>query len=271
MDFFNSHTHTCYSHDATGTIEENCKKALTENLFGFAVTDHCDCEYATDISIQNKLSQSFSEAKKMQALYKGRLIISCGVEIGEALYEPLFSKKIIASHSWDVILGSVHAVRLKNLDMPFSTINFSEFSDELIDRFISQYFTDVYEMLISQDFDVLSHLTVVLRYIVNKYKRQVDIKKYYPVITKILQQTINLGKCLEINTSGFSDGLIMPDKNIIKIYKELGGHKITLGSDSHSPEMLSNGLEGTAAILKNIGFDTFTYYINRQACSYKIQ
>ncbi len=270
MKIFNSHTHTCYSHDGRGTVTEICKKAIKESIIGFAVTDHCDCEYADDISIEQKLSLSFEESKKCQCLYKNKLIISCGVEIGEAIYNPEFAKKIIDSHKWDVILGSVHAVRINNLDMPFSTIDFSDFSDELIDRYIEQYFTDMYEMLITQNFDILSHLTVVLRYIVYKYKRQVNMKKYYPMIINILNKTIELNKCLEINTSGMSDGYLMPDIDLLKIYKELGGTTITVGTDAHTPEALTTGLLESINIIKQQGFDTLTYFINREAINYKI-
>lgn len=270
MKIFNSHTHTCHSHDGKGTVNDICQKALEESIMGFAVTDHCDCEYSSDASIPEKLSLSFEETKQCQKLYKDKLIISCGVEIGEAIYNPDFAKRIINSQKWDVVLGSVHAVRLNNLDMPFSVIDFNRFSDEMLSRYIEQYFLDMKEMLETQDFDILSHLTVVLRYIVHKYKRQVDIKKYYPVITEILKKTIALNKCLEINTSGYAEGYLMPDTDILKMYKELGGKSIAVGSDSHTPDMLCAGLYESVAIIKKLGFDTLTYFIDRKPVKYKI-
>lgn len=270
MKIFNSHTHTCHSHDGKGTVNDICRKALEENIMGFAVTDHCDCEYYYDSAIPEKLTQSFIEAKACQHKYKDKLIVSCGVEIGDAVFAPDFAKKIINLHKWDVVLGSVHAVRMSKLDMPFSTIDFSTLSDELIYRYIEQYFSDMLEMLETQDFDVLSHLTVVLRYIVYKYKRQVDIKKYYPVITEILKKTIALNKCLEINTSGYAEGYLMPDTDILKMYKKLGGKSIAVGSDSHTPDMLCAGLNESVAIIKKLGFDTLTYFIDRKPVKYKI-
>ncbi len=270
MKLFNSHAHTRFSHDGKGQLNELCETALREKLLGFAVTDHCDCEYASDKCLEENVLASFFESKKYQHKYKDKLIISCGVEMGEALFNQSFAQKIISACNWDVILGSVHAVRIKNIDMPFSTIDFNDFSDELIDKYILQYFVDVNEMLLTQDFDILSHLTVVLRYIVYKYNRKVDITKYYPIITDILKNSITLDKCLEINASGVSDGYLMPDIDILSIYKSLGGTKITIGSDSHTPEALTSGLSDAAAIIKNQGYDTLTYYIDRKPIRYKI-
>ena len=53
MKMFNCHTHTMFSHDGKGCLEELCIKALENNLSGFAVTDHCDCEYEDD-NLQKK-------------------------------------------------------------------------------------------------------------------------------------------------------------------------------------------------------------------------
>lgn len=270
MSLFNCHTHTCYSHDGKGSVNEICLSASEQNIFGFAVTDHCDCEYSSDSSIPEKLTCSYNEAKNCQKIYENRLVISCGIEIGEALFNPNFANKIISSHNWDMVLGSVHAVRMKDLDMPFSVIDFSDFDDKLINRYVTQYFDDMLEMTQTQDFDVLTHLTVVLRYIVYKYNKNVELKSFYPVIKEILKKVISFDKTLEVNTSGLINGYMMPDTEIIRIYKSLGGKRITVGSDAHTPEMLTSGLDSGAKIIKALGFDTLTYYMERKPVEYKI-
>lgn len=270
MKLFNCHCHTSFSHDGKGTPEENCLAAESYGLSGFSVTDHLDVEYASDSSVFTGIENSFNETLKCKNKYQDRLIVSCGVEIGEAIYNPVFAKRVIDSFPWDVILGSVHAVRIRNLDMPFSIIDFSGFTDEEIHRYITQYFIDMNEMLDTQDFDILCHLTVVLRYIVYKYNKNVDISLHYPVITEILKKIIKRDIALEINTSGIKDGYLLPDRDILSIYKCLGGKRLTIGSDSHSPENLVNGLSEGAEIIKKEGFDTLTYYINRKPAEYKI-
>ena len=260
---FNCHTHTAFSHDSKASIDNLITEALRNKLSGFAVTDHCDCEYSDDTEMLTNLKLSYTEAERYRNLYKDKLIVSRGIEIGEAVFDPGFADKIISSANYDVILGSVHAVRIKDFEMPFSVIDFSELSDEFIDSYITQYFVDLLETAVNTDYDILCHLTVILRYVVYKYKRTVDISKHYPVITEILKAVIDRDKTLEVNTSGYSDGYFMPDEDILRMYKSLGGTKIALGSDAHVPENIANGLFEGAHLLRKIGFSELTYYENR--------
>lgn len=270
MNIFNSHTHTCNSHDGKGSVEENAQQAIQDSLFGFAVTDHCDCEYAHDPTVHSRINQSFLETKNAQKKYNAKLFISCGIEIGEALFNPGFAESIIKNYDWDVILGSVHAVRMKDFEMPFSTIDFSVFSDKMITDYVSLYFNDLLEMAQKTDYDILSHLNVILRYVVHKYRRSIDISSYYPVIREILKTVIARDKTLELNTSGIIDGYFMPDNEILKMYKNLGGKRVSLGSDSHCPENISSGLSEGIKLLKETGFDSITVYKNRIPSEYTI-
>ena len=270
MKLINCHTHTAFSHDGSGSMEDLCNFAIKYNLTGFAVTDHCDCEYSEDNEMLRRLSLSYSEAERFKEIYKDKLIISRGIEIGEALYNPKFAQDIINSRNYDVILGSVHAVRTENYDMPFSIIDFSVLSDEFIDAYITKYFFDLLETAENTDYDILCHLTVVLRYIVYKFKRNVDINEHLPVITEIINAVIKRDKTLEVNTSGIADGYFMPDKDIIKLYKALGGKRIALGSDAHFPSDIAKGLSEGAQLIKSLGFDELTFYEERKPKTYKI-
>ena len=272
MNLFNNHTHTKNSHDSNAEITDICEYALRTGLSGFAVSDHCDCEYHTDPLVRQGMFNSFADAENAKTHYKDRLIISTGIEIGEALFAPDFANEIISSADWDLVNGSVHAVRFPKWDMPFSVIDFSDKDDKFINAYLKAYFDDVLEMIRKTDFDVLCHLTVPLRYIVKKYGKQVDISLYCDIIEKILKETIKRDKTLEINTSGFSsaDPFYMPDENIIDMYIQLGGKSFTLGSDAHTPENISVGLIEAADMLKNKGITKLTYYNKRKPVFYEI-
>ena len=110
-----------------------------------------------------------------------------------------------------------------------------------------------------------------MRYVVYKYKKTVNIQKYYPIIEQILISVIERDKSLEINSSGINDNYFMPDKDIIMMYKNLGGKKITIGSDAHIPENIAAGLYEAKEMLLNLGFDTLTYYLERKPIEYKIK
>ncbi len=270
MKVFNSHTHTLNSHDGKGTVEENAVEAIKSGLFGFAVTDHCDCEYANDPAVSSGIGKSYSDTLKAKEKYRDSLYISCGIEIGEALFNPDFANDILGRYEWDVVLGSVHAVRFKNYEMPFSIIDFSSFSDEMITAYVTSYFNDLLETALLTDYDILSHLTVILRYIVYRYKKQVDITAYTPVICKILKAVISRDKTLELNTSGINDGYFMPDRDILMMYSLLGGKRVSLGSDSHNPRNISSGLAAGVSLLRETGFSAITVYKNRMPFEYEI-
>ncbi len=259
-----------YSHDGKGSLSELCLAAEKQGLSGFAVTDHCDCECADDEIMLKNLQLSCRDAEKYKEKYNNRLTICKGVEIGEVLFNPTFAEKILSENNYDIVLGSVHAVRIKDYDMPFSLIDFSYMTDDFIERYVTQYFLDLLETAEKADYDVLCHLTVVLRYIVYKYNRSVNIERHFPVITAILKEVIRRDKTLEVNTSGITDGYFMPDKDIIKMYRSLGGKRITIGSDAHIPENISNGLDAAVEMLKDISFDSLTYYSGRNPVEYKI-
>ena len=61
---------------------------------------------------------------------------------------------------------------------------------------------------------------------------------FYPVIREILKHIIKAGKGIEINTSSFRYKLndLTPLRKILKLYNELGGEIITIGSDAHKAE-----------------------------------
>ena len=59
-------------------------------------------------------------------------------------------------------------------------------------------------------------------------------EKVKDIVTEILMHVIAHGKGIEINTSSFRYGLedLTPSKEILKLYQELGGTIITIGSDA---------------------------------------
>ncbi len=61
-----------------------------------------------------------------------------------------------------------------------------------------------------------------------------DFKIHKEIIEKILKVIIKKNKALEMNTSGFvTEKRQYPKQEVIKLYKQLGGTKITYGSDAH--------------------------------------
>ena len=67
------------------------------------------------------------------------------------------------------------------------------------------------------------------------------------------------GKGIEVNTSSHRYGLndLTPSRDILKLYKELGGEVITIGSDTHKHEHLGAYILETKKELKKLGFQYY--------------
>jgi histidinol-phosphatase (PHP family) len=88
----------------------------------------------------------------------------------------------------------------------------------------------------------------------------------------ILKTVIDKGISLEVNTSGLRQGLgqTLPNTDLIKFYKELGGELITVGSDAHHARDLGADIKETAELLKSLGFKYITRYKDRKPYMQKL-
>ena len=96
--------------------------------------------------------------------------------------------------------------------------------------------------------------------------------KVKDIITEILKIVIQDGKGIEVNTSSYYYKLndLTPSMNILKLYYELGGKIITIGSDSHKKIQLGSYIDEVKEILKNIGFKYYCTYENMKPIFHKL-
>lgn len=261
MIIFDSHTHNTFSHDGKQSPEEQLNICLEKGFKGYAVTDHCELEDSNWIEVCEKnIPNSIKTAKEFKNKNLDKIIISVGVEIGGALFAKEKADKIISENKLDFILCSCHNAKGQH---DYCRKDYSK--EKNIPELLKNYFEILEESSYSCDFDSLSHITYPLRYISGNYGIKVDMKEYEPIIEKTLLNLIKRNKAMEVNTSGFRQkiGVSMPDKDIISLYKKLGGELITIGSDAHRSEDMGKDFDRTAKVLKECGFDKYYYYQNR--------
>ncbi len=265
---YDMHVHSSNSHDSATAVRESAEACAEKSITGFAVTDHFDVQYHDTIDIIGVVDGSVADASQTARAEGGRVDVLRGIEIGEGIWHMQSVGEIMAKHSFDVVLGSVHAVRYKDLSMPYSKIDFGTLSVEQIYEYLDAYFDELAEMIEKIPCDVVSHLTCPLRYINDKYGRGADITKFEDKIERALRLIIDKSLALEVNTS--CDAFLMPDEWIIKKYRQMGGRLVTLGSDAHVSQNVGKGFEGAIETLKRCGFEECYYYKNRIAIPYKI-
>lgn len=269
---YNCHTHTKYSHDSAAEPAAMCEAAANAGLSGVLISDHCDCEYADITDFFTMFQNSEKECAQLKKSYKD-LHVHFGIELGDPVYKMDFANKIMKACNYDAVLLSVHAVRHRGFEMPFSQIVFGDKSDAFIQSYLTRYFNDVLCTLQTvPDFDVLCHLTVPLRYIMLKYGKKADVHTFYPAIAQILGTLAMRGKALEINTSAlaYENGFLMPDKEIAAMFLTLGGRYFTIGSDAHTPENITFGLNEAAKMLKSLGVKEACFFEGRKRITYPL-
>lgn len=265
------HTHSENSHDSVCLIED-MYKAQTENSTEiFAVTDHFDTASFKDYDVFTPIKNAAKTVENLNEKAKDNELILKGIEISEGFWYPDIMEKAINMLEYDVIIGSVHLVKYKNLTYAYSKIDFSKLTKQTVIEYVDAYFDDMITMINTMDFDILAHLTCPLRYIKGKYNIDIDLGLYEDKINKILSLIIEKGIALEVNTSSY-DMLndFMPGKSIIKKYYDMGGYLLTLGSDAHISKGASKDFDTAIMEVKNIGFKSIYYYKNRKPFELKI-
>lgn len=262
---FNSHVHTHFSPDSSESPEKMCREAIKLNMCGIAFTDHASLDsYILDNAYRNILN-SANEARRLNEELSSLKVLS-GVELSEVTRKPDYAARLIKAVSPDTVLLSVHTSVINNKPVYFSKIDFDAMSSDEIHSLLKNYFRDVYNSILASDFDILAHLTHPFYFINGKAHKNIPAYDFYGDIEKTFSLIIEKGKSLEVNTSKLNSdyGMLMPSEDLLRVYRQMGGTLISLGSDAHEAENLTLGFKETKAFLKSIGFNSYVYYEKRK-------
>lgn len=263
------HTHSDSSPDAEHSVSLMCEYAMRNGLRGIAVTDHCECDaYYTD-SYNVTSVQSLFQAAKSRSVFEGQMIVLLGIELGQPILDFGAASDAISRPSLDFVLASMH-----NLDgkKDFYYLDYSLPENEPY-ALLSDYFDNLIKIVEWGNFDSLAHLTYPLRYMVGRDGHDIDISKFYDKIDCIFKGLIEKGKSLEINTSGLRQelGCTLPDFELVKRYRSLGGELITIGSDAHRAEDIGKGINTGMELAEAAGFRFTALYQSRIPTPIKMQ
>lgn len=255
------HVHSDNSPDGKHSPMFICEQAVKNNLRAVAITDHCEIHCYKEQGYDSAVFHSYFETCKARVAFQGQLLVLLGIEIGQPLSDIGLTEKIVTSKNYDVVLGSIH--KPDGFDCDIKEIDYTKLN---VYEFMSYYFYQLEKIAACPYIDVLAHITCPMRRIQGLYNIDFDYSKISQSTDSLLKTIIDNGKALEINTSGLRQaiGRTMPDVNIIKRYRELGGEYVTIGSDSHSAYDVGLGLTEGMMIANECGFDKITFFANRQ-------
>lgn len=253
------HTHSDNSFDGKQSCMLLCEKAVEKGAAGIAITDHCEIDSKTE-DFRALCTNQFVETFECKRYFEGRLLVLQGLEIGQAIYNTKLANHILNKFNYDFVLGSIH--NLPDMEDFF----FLDYKNYNVDELLTAYFEKELELAQWNGFDSLAHLTYPLRYIVGESGISVDMSRYDDIIEEIFKTLIQNGKALEINTSGIAMkiGETLPNEKYIRLFREMGGEYITIGSDAHVTDKICGNIETGMDLAKECGFDNITIFNHRE-------
>lgn len=264
------HVHSEFSDDSVFPVDDVCALAIERGIGEICFTDHVDFEIRPDWdeyradpscapivegqpSINVDCERYFPTIAEARDRFAGELTVKTGMEFGVqshtiGRFNELFER---FAGEWDFIILSIHQVG--NQEFWNGTFQQGRTQDE----YNRGYYEEMLRVV--QRFDhwsVLGHLDLIKRY---------DQAGPWPdanardIVAEILEEAIRRGKGIELNTSPIRYGLtdLTPSTELLRLYRDLGGRILTIGSDSHKPEHLGAHIPMMRERLKDIGFTEF--------------
>ncbi len=261
------HTHTKFSPDGRGSIEDMLKTAKKLGVQYYGISEHFDTSKERLKRIQmgtlrpeTDATRYFPKARKMQTAYEGEMKILVGVELGFMDDEVSIKRynELIERYRPDYIINSVH--RIGNGYYEKDKSGKKTLREKL--TVYNEYFSCVLRSLDAPyPYDVVGHFGYCTRYAPYEDKRA-SFQEFGVQIDRVLKRIIELGKILEINTKDeggqispeVGDFFCLPNVEFLKRYYALGGRKVVYGSDAHGVEVIAYQYEKATKMLKEIGF-----------------
>lgn len=281
--FADYHVHTEFSDDSVFPLNDVCALAIERGIDEICITDHVDYgvrpdwdEYRRDPScakmFEGKPSINVDYERYFPAIAEARerfapeLTVKTGMEFGAQSHAIDRFRALFDRHAaeWDFIILSIHQVG----DKEFWDGAFQEGKTQ--EEYNMQHYEEMLRVV--QGFDnwsVIGHVDHIKRYDPLGPWPDVNIRD---IVAEILEEAIRRDKGIELNTSSVRYGLsdLTPSTEILRLYRDLGGRILTIGSDSHKPEHLGAHIPMMRERLRALGFDEFCTFDHMEPVFHKL-
>lgn len=267
MIYTENHIHSEMSPDAFDTMTNMALASYKIGVRYLCFTDHCDLDNHMTAEpdpdcffFRDEMLAKFEEAK---ANVPKDMQLFIGLELGEGNHDPEGFDKIASDSELDFILATLHNLRNTK---DFYNINYPNkaYCEELLDR----YMTELIEIANLPNFDSMAHICYPVRYMRRDgFDVSMDITTHREGLEELFKILIQNGKGIEINCSGLRNKLLgdtIPTRDVLELYRNMGGEIITVGSDSHQAQHVEVGVRQGYEILRDLGFKYVTYFNKRK-------
>ena len=239
-------------------LEAMCRRAIETGIPEIGFSEHWDVgPYETNPRFF-KPEAWYAELERLRGLFAGQLVIRAGIEIAEPHLYPQETTEVLGRAPFDYVIGSVHFVG-KNF-----MFNEDYFQTHTADEVYSAYFAEMDRMVRTAEIDIVAHFDIPAR--TGKPVFGYDPVRYEEKIRSALKTCIERGLALDVNVSGLRKPaqIIMPDPLILKWYAEMGGQRVTLGSDAHRLPEVGLHLDKAIEAIRAAGITHITHFEQRQ-------
>ncbi len=224
---FDFHMHSTVSFDGHDSPEAMVQAAKAAGLREICFTDHVDDDAGGPNPTMRFTKDSYAEA--YDRLKEDGIRLRFGMEFGLFPDNQASFREALSWREYDFVLGSVHYV--DGLDCYYGEY----WQGKTVFEAERRYFEDMLRCVQAQDgYDVLAHLTYISKPRIHPTHEPVKLADHRDVVAAILETLVKKGKGLEINTSGIDRcGSFLPDREMLELFRDLGGNIVTVGSDAH--------------------------------------
>jgi histidinol-phosphatase (PHP family) len=253
-----AHLHTNLSPDSDVPIDAFARQALERGIDELAITDHVDFEPGTPAYAFTTFAERERLVRDAAERWAPRgVAIRFGVEL---TYDRRFEDDIrdhLRTHAYDYVIGSVHVYR----SSPYEASRVARFVEgKPLHEIVAPFFDEVAAAARSGLFDALGHLDFVKRYLF-PHVTPAQLAAASELYDPILRALVDSGTALEVNTSGLRQAAAetYPSATIVARFRELGGERVTVGSDAHRADTFAWGLADGYDQVRNAGFPALSF------------
>lgn len=253
-----AHVHTVLSHDSDVPLEAYAQAALERGIAEIAITDHVDFAPGTPAYRNTSFEESERIVREAAERWGPRgVAIRFGVEITWDSRHEAEIVEHLARHPYDFVIGSVHVYP----GSPYAPDAVAGWvAGRRLPDIVEPYFTEVLAAARSGLFDTLGHLDFVKRFL-HPHVTAAQLAEAPELYEPILRALVESGTALEVNTSGLRQPAneTYPSAEVVARFRELGGERVTVGSDAHRVDSFAWALADGYDHVRRAGFENLAF------------
>ena len=241
------HNHSSNSFDSEAPMVEMVKSAITNKFKYFGFSEHQDFDSSLDEYLYLKYDNYSEEFNKVKTQFLDGITLLKSIEIDyQTRYEGTI-KEYLTDKDFDYIVGSVHYLDGKSVDLPEFEEQFETLGSHAI---VKGYLAEILNLVKSGIPNIVGHLDLVKLYTVD-----VAVMRYEDALIEIFDVMKEKNIILEINYAGLRKNIksAYPSNEILELYYNNGNRLITISADAHMPLHLE--FDPDLSFIKEIGFD----------------